>query len=372
MDELLKMTSNPIRIIPREGVDNTPLVINTPNCRFTEYNYIEVSYDNTTGRPQPARYNSQQKASIVDVPSNYKLSAVRVEVDLDFIPMFSSADKTLEVRMTFDDSGTLITAQQQLFTIPVTVWSTQQVVQELNTALQLAFLSLVSQYEVINGPGSWTGDASLAQNQPFMKYDTPLFTLYNDYRNSDDSSNTPVTLLFSRDLTVLFSGLDYQLGTQASVISSSFTEVLFPAGPALINYVDLQSPQVADTYVVNKQAYDSSEAWYDVDRIVLLTSSIPIRQQSIASATQDGSNIQYSIITDFGLLINNTTSNPTTKFRYLPSAQYRWIDLIGDTPLKNITLSLGYADNEGAVNPVYVRPGGSFNALLLFAKTSTN
>jgi hypothetical protein len=51
---------------------------------------------------------------------------------------------------------------------------------------------------------------------------------------------------------------------------------------------------------------------------------------------------------------------------YVPSAEYRYIDMTGDNPITDVNINVFWRDKEGALNPFYLQSHGSCSIKLLF------
>jgi hypothetical protein len=118
------------------------------------------------------------------------------------------------------------------------------------------------------------------------------------------------------------------------------------------------------------QSIISTNHWSSLRSIVLLGDGIPIRNELISGSSKVSQNFSssnsLSIISDF--LIDFNILNDRFVLEYLPTAQYRYIDLIGHTPLTSISINIQFTDFSGNIYPVYLTPGAGMSIKFIFEK----
>ena len=187
------------------------------------------------------------------------------------------------------------------------------------------------------------------------------------------ANNNAVQLYFNTPLQKLFDGFPLQTlnsyGTNVSTRAPpNWWRISFIFDYQGINQTDeFGVTSATPDYILVKENYTSSAGWYQIKKIVLLTSSIPIRQEYYSTPEQTGQKTVYSILTDYNTFVNTTNNSPSTELSYIPP-QYRWIDLIGDLPLRRIDLQLAYQTRDGEIFNINLLPSDGFNVKLLFSK----
>jgi hypothetical protein len=361
----LPIKSGSPNLVANQLVDINP---NTTNSDFVYYDCTSHNYSLTDF--MPASYDQTQNIPIINKPSDYKLAVVRLDCNINDVPMFYTANQDMSFTLTYSPDN--LTSTQTLFNGTNTaIYLYQQVLDEYNSLLITAWNSIISQYDAIHGPGSWESDPTKPHNYPGITYDesTDRFTLYMD-------ATAPNVVVWSSTylLTSLFFGVNAlpqnvnfldigQGGPYNFVFSPTFGNT---------NIVTLSSGSTGFTgpYIANIQQYSSSSSWYQIRKIVLLSSTLTCRKEYIGpSNTDSSSSIIRSTLTDFSINVSNSgNENPLTKYIYYPAAEYRYIDLFGSEPLYRLQFFLYYSTDTEAIAPIMIPPGKSFSIKLLFTK----
>lgn len=115
---------------------------------------------------------------------------------------------------------------------------------------------------------------------------------------------------------------------------------------------------------VMSQEYQSLYSWNDAKFISFTTETIPIRAELIRSQGVVGYN-ERKIVTDY---ILSTDEGPEIRSEivYNPTAQYRYIDLISNSPLRQVDIQVYWVDFNNIYKPVYIRPGETITVKILF------
>lgn len=288
------------------------------------------------------------------------------------------------------------------------VFSFQEVVGAINLALQKAYDNIVFQYNLTNplaypGPGDpWGFDADntlRAQNPPFITYDNidQLFSIYNPVNNRDTLPTTDIPgsglgaptinthrteFWMSFALYRLFASFEIHQNSQLSNITGrvdrfkSFQLPLYTAATENIfaNQIVLNAGGTAVAYDLIRQEFQTTNLWYDIYKILVLSKTMINRKEFIASqVVKDdgtsgiGDNRELNILTDFDYEFDTANA---TRVRYVPSAEFRWIDLRNNTPLRKIDVQIAILlkDDPSKIIPLVLRPGDNFSAKLLFRK----
>lgn len=278
------------------------------------------------------------------------------------------------------------------------ITSFQYMLASIDSAFKDAYDDIEAQYNVLDplgfGAGAWAGDADAskrAQNPPFMVYNnnTGYFSIYNPFENRD---NLPITLLtgsalptspavantyrteiwFNFSLIKLFSSFDV---TYASTYSNPTGQVARIHSFQLPIY---SSANFGTAYLAGydllRQEFQTLNLWYDIYKILLLSKTMINRKEYIASENITdvgslgvGNSKQLNILTDFDYEFETANA---TRIRYSPTSEFRWIDLMSNTPMKKIDVQVAILNKEDPANPIplTLNPGDNFNVKLLFRK----
>jgi hypothetical protein len=129
-----------------------------------------------------------------------------------------------------------------------------------------------------------------------------------------------------------------------------------------------------DKLIFMKQEYCTINQWTPVASVVFVTNTMPIisNQYSTPVVYVDGApqhiNNTYN---NFGNEITSISSNEMAykpELLYLPSAEYRLIDMTNDNPLTQIDIEVHWIDKSGISRPMYLPQNSSCAIKILFRK----
>jgi hypothetical protein len=137
------------------------------------------------------------------------------------------------------------------------------------------------------------------------------------------------------------------------------------------------APSVNCIYI--NQEWDTTSVWTPVSSIVFTSATFPIIPTRLSppqayyngvlynlSASGNNSNIAQ-VITD--LASGDLCYKPS--LLYEPTAQFRLIDMVGNTPLTNINIQVFWKSKLGNFVPFRLATGNSCSMKLLFTKKSS-
>ena len=148
---------------------------------------------------------------------------------------------------------------------------------------------------------------------------------------------------------------------------SSF-QFIYNASPVLVsqfqddfyhvtNYSPWDRVLPAGPYIFSEE-YKCMTLWFDIAKIIV-TTSLPVNseyssaQDPNAFGTQTGNTTQQSILTDF-VLDFSSIADAQVIANYLPTSQYRLVDMASNTSLTTISLQFYYLDKYGNQFPMEV------------------
>jgi hypothetical protein len=340
-------------------------------------------------QPVPATFQEvRQTPLFYGDADDYYLSVVRFTVPTSFIPLFiapiqpyPNLNPNLMVHsVTLSYSGNdfqtfLIFIPQNRF-VPVPpsptqgegiirnnyilyygLYSYQFFLDILNAALANSYFNLNVMF-----PG-------LVPAPPFMSFSgtTDLFTLNVPTAYSTNA----VEIYFNYFLAGLF---------QASFCSEFFgfgtpngKDVLYVVEDLLDNHVTYNGIP----YYTFEQESNTIAQFSPLNSILFLTGNLPIRTEWISYAdispyqpnlinTAD-TNKFLRILTDFEVDITNS-SEIHSFIRYTPTAQYRYVDLLGKSTIDVIDVQIYWRDNFGNIYPLLVPFGQTCTIKILFER----
>jgi len=180
--------------------------------------------------------------------------------------------------------------------------------------------------------------------------------------------NTSLAQLFS-SFPVILNSISVVNGLNAQIITDTFSDT------NVIQYPP-SNPQYDAIQVF--QEYSTVALWTPITSIVFTSNTLPIISNQVSTpivfngsgvyAGNGGNNsLVNQIITDF--ISNDGTYKPSLV--YEPSAQYRYIELLGNRPLNTFDLQVYYKDRLGSLVPFYLSSGCTATVKILFTKKHT-
>ena len=134
---------------------------------------------------------------------------------------------------------------------------------------------------------------------------------------------------------------------------------------------DMRQSPVADLdYFYFMQDYYSLGNWQCLNKVIILSNTIPIRAETLSGKPGDptsGQSVSMPVLFDF-IPTRNFLTQVSSVVQYENKGEHRLIDLIGQNPLKNINISLGWEDYLGNIYPLYITSYKSVNIKLGFFK----
>jgi hypothetical protein len=207
---------------------------------------------------------------------------------------------------------------------------------------------------------------------PVLSWDTSNNTaiLNCDVLGYSTTSNNYIKIFFNTSLAQLFSSFPVLITSQtgslnAQIITNSFSNSNIIAYPP--------NDPVYDAIQVF-QEYSTIALWTPITSIVFTSTTLPIVSNQVSTPIVfDGNSIfggngnnslVNQLITDF--ISDDGTYKPNLV--YQPSAQYKWIQLMGKRPLNTFDLQVYYKDRLGQLNPFYLASGATATIKILFSK----
>jgi hypothetical protein len=188
---------------------------------------------------------------------------------------------------------------------------------------------------------------------------------------ASDRVNNHINIFFNRSLYSKFTSFpaskDYNLslGRIYCLLLKSYY------GTNIVS-LDTQLTGVFKNYIKYDQEYSTISNWSVVSAIVFTSSNLPVVATQISDAvnyvngmivSKNSGRVTEPIITD--MTSNDMCYKPN--LLYVPSAQYRMIDLFGSSDIQNVDISVYWKNRyTGELNPFYLQSSGSCSLKLLF------
>jgi hypothetical protein len=234
-----------------------------------------------------------------------------------------------------------------------------------------------------------------------MAFNSPLHSLFSSfsYRYIDSLNN-----MTNANFTPLFTGVRQTHGWYELVVKPPNTDGLnLPPLPISVfntNFTGLDMTSVENTpfsninawpYSINgfnprswqiiTQPYSSAPLWSCVKQLIFTTALMPVNNELVGlpgvvnsntALDTDVQNNNFSpVITDLEVpLITGDEIKPSIS--YSPNGEYRLIDLMSNTPINSIEISVYWKDQYGVLHPFVLEPGCFSSLKILFRRKIFN
>ena len=353
-------------------MDRKVVTSNSPNLSNEDI-YVNVTVHNDTNEEIFAEYRETKTQPILLDQSLYKMSIIRFDMPATGFPLFIyKNDMTVTLQNNFLPDE-ISSSNVEIVPInflqngnPLEVRSIYQLLTMINKALEEA-------YDNINSlkPAS----------PPYFTYnsESKLIALlcneeYSDV-NDNGSPNIDPTKLNIYVNHILFNkvfpsfnadffsyanpdGLDYRFIINRETVSDNTTNADFIIGPPPPN------PDQGDLLVI-KQAFSTTGLLFDFYKILITSNNMSVRKENVNTSNSSGKEINVPLITDFTYSIEDLS---LSRIEYIPSAEFRFIDLLAHTELSNIGFKVNIQTLEGDLLPVKLLPGENMNLKILFRR----
>lgn len=124
-------------------------------------------------------------------------------------------------------------------------------------------------------------------------------------------------------------------------------------------------------FIKTSQEYSTISNWSPVSSIVFTSNTLPIvaTQLSEIMVYSNGQSVAQNIPQNFAPIISDMSTNDMVykpNLLYVPSAQYRYIDMIGNNDIKTVDIGVYWKDKKGNLMPFELQSGGSASIKILF------
>ncbi|MBV6504828.1 MAG: hypothetical protein ILNGONEN_00381 [Syntrophorhabdaceae bacterium] len=334
-----------------------------------------------------ARIADTRNQSIIRDPSVWHLSVIRFDTSASTIPisippmLFPNAKSGITfcgVYLTYlgvshpqSVNFTSQTNSQALLVnpdIPPGIFNYQQWLDDINAAFAAAFAAIAVPPALARPP--------LFILDPVTK----LIRLFVDQNYIPSLVANPIKISFNEPLYQYLSNFElvsynYTPGTLALtydiIINDNNTQLMPPVGAARAGLpLSVQSLPV-NLYQI-QQTSPGLFRWSSIRSLFLTTTLIPIRADytptTVTSADNYNSSTSRPILTDFLFPESDDPSQDHGIVSYLPTAEYRLVDMGSTTALSSLDFQFYWTDFSGNIYPLYLKRGESMNVKILFRK----
>ena len=350
--------------------------------------YYNANFTNTSNAPVQAKFQANLAQPLLSKGSDYKMSVVRFEVPGYAIPIFEfpqAPNPVFEVSISY--SGTYYTVDVPFInfndenTNEQNVYDYQNFILMTNTAIYNAFQALKTAVPSFGG--------TIA---PYLVLDpvTELISIGFEYEYWNVFKTPPRAVLYFNQLLYnlfqCFSTIyNPPLPAPSSLTPDNtqawyvFYVTLFGSFPTVSpplsfymnppSYLSYVSPPTDLVATVISQDFPTLGSWVQARNIVITSESIQTRTEALPQIVQQGGNpgqpASRSIISDYALNITNS-ADIKSNIIYLPTAEFRWADILSDNPVTQIDFQIWWVDSSLTFHPVTLNSGANCNVKFLF------
>lgn len=361
------------------------------------YNCLFVNSNQQRGTFQEARFIDNRSQPIIDKPSDYTMSVVRFRCDTSNIPLllmpiqplpntdinksiysitlsYTPSNYNSQKYVMYSNTGTdapvppntngigKISNIDPNYAAYYSIYVVDRLLELINNALNDAYTDIVNtQWGGIPDP-----NYSCA---PQIGFDSTSQLFFIIAPVAYSSASPLVEFYMNKDLYYLF--------------DSSFLTTQYYYDPQPFNKdIQINIYNNGANNITLPAPFGNSVKYYQnfptlgnisiFSNLIFAGNNIPCRYEllpnrGVNTTNSDIGNTQFPIITDFTLDNSNGTSF-RNQIYYVPSAEYRRVNLISDTPLTQIDLSIYWTDKYNNLYPLLLNSSQSCTLKILFEK----
>jgi len=373
------------------------------------YDIQITNVESTSVTPPAVFFNESRNIPYLMCPEDYYMSIIRFTLDTATLPIFIP---TIQTNTTINPTQNL---NQTIYTFQFSyngyygtetsiIWSPQDVsltAQPFITINQITtqnntngyyycytfeyFISLVNQ-QILTAFNTFVTAYNTAfpafpipasAVAPVFAYDGSTSVFRIMFEESFLTTNTtPIYFYLNAPMLDLFGSLNaIKLGYNTSGRNYQIIVENY-AGFNSYSYLDVITGVTYNVIEV-VQEWSTISNWSPISAIVFTTSTVPIAPNLLSNPTvflngnvlgSYGNNSNYQLVlTDFV----SDTGFYKPSIVYNPSAQYRLLELTGNTPLSNLDISIFWRNNYGELLPFTLGSGCVCTMKILFTKKSS-
>jgi len=308
---------------------------------------------------------------ILEDPSQYEMSVIRFSLDGMDIPILnlrnflqtgSSTNTSLIIRFVYNNIN---------YDLPV-VWSPfgptidderKYYLYDYDQLCSLMNTTFQNLTTLVNSAGG-----SISQS-PQISYNPQIqrFTLYAEKAVFSDGIIGGVQIWFQQLLYDLFQSLPFNSFSSGGFIKLKIDRVLNPLSNTTVD--NSKTIGIVDNWAMIQNYNTLSQQ--NTAQTIVIQSDLPIINEYINSVGQSSqlglTTIQLPIVSDFII----DPENGFEMFRtisYVPTAEYRMIDMVNSSPLNKISLNFFWQDKQGILHPLDISPLRTISVKILFRR----
>jgi len=370
------------------------------------YDVIMSNVSNQNIRLIPARYNEARTQAFLDNPSDYWMTILKLTADTQSLPVWRCVIQPNQPDPNLSVYSITLTFGGQAFQAYLQYESQDKAVFDPTSPLQNGGLQNNSSYyydvynyqyvpylfnktfqEAFAGLDALVGGLPTI-HAPVMTYDTSNQTaiIYADASAyNGESTAGSIGIFFNSATANLFSSFPLFVTNLTSPIGKNFelqTRLFAETNLGLYPPVlPAGSPIVQYTCYTLYQEIPTVQQWNPITAIVLTSTSLPVVPNN-TSGSLTANDIQSASNTIPVNNNNNTLAIPILTdysteglyknfLYYVPTSEYRRLQLYGSTPLTTLDLELYWRDRLGNLNPFLLSSNTTICIKILFEKKSS-
>jgi hypothetical protein len=366
------------------------------------YYDLSISNSHSIGEIEPhLKFNETRTTAIIEHPERYKLSIVRFMVDTHSLPIMQPTimkqsdqlkyfpnnvdmnrtvysitiehgiDKIMEY-VQFDPQDTTVNmpasfrpnGSPDYSTGYYNLYSYDHFVTMCNYTIKNIMSNVVFQYPFYSGlPSLFFDGKKISFQSPASNWNSSIDSHYKIYFNTAAYrlfNSMPAKHLDKKDAF----GRNFQLDTANFSNNFALYTNYHTLGGSVSNPIGM-------TFLNITQEYSTTANWSPVSSIAFTSASLHVEASHVSNlheydhgneVIERSSNNSLTIITDFA------TSDYLPGILYVPSGEYRWVDLTKSGPLKKINVEVYWLSKLAEINPFQLSAGGSASLKMLFQK----
>lgn len=231
----------------------------------------------------------------------------------------------------------------------------------ISSGLAALFPGYIAPYFIFNPV---TNLISIVVPSFFVFLTAPLLDIPRIYMNNElttflDSFNLSFNVSSNNGSPNIFGNDSYFVFTQTASEEFQF----FPSGVTVPATTIPPAFPARSLYYKFPQQYPTLEYWSSLRKIIITSNTIPVKNeyvpatnnlQNAINVDQSGVNVSYPILTDFVPNISAAAGESRSIAYYVPTSQYRLVDLISTNPLQKIDIRIFWEDRDGNLYPLEI------------------
>ncbi len=353
--------------------------------------YYNLSFVNLEGFPQQATAVETRTTPIIEKANDWLMSVVRFDVDSSAIPInlpLMFIDPITGIPSTTQTRSTVfITYHGGTFSADVNYVPPPLILPPLNlpaiydyqTWLDFVNTALAAALTASGAPGS----------PPLLIFNpvTGLINLYVDENYIPAAGANKIVIGINQVMYQYFNNFEYIYSPSTGLTNNApfyflkfkITDSNTLKMPAVGSRAGLPNavqgstvPPVLTNLYMYSQLAPGTGAWSSLRSIILTSNLIPYQVETITSnpglnANYASSNL-FPIISDFLVPMERNVTEFRLVNEYLPTAEYRRVNLVGNGPLNTIDLKMYWTDFQGNIYPLYLQTSAGMSVKILFER----